>query len=131
MRDDGQLTGGAALVVDCVGTAASLGEALAVAAPGGTVVLLGMPAEVSIDLTPLWQREIHLAGAYTYGTEAHAGGRHSFALAFELIAQLDLARLVSATYPLDRFADAIAHAASAGRRGAVKIAFDLRAERRR
>ena len=35
-------------------------------------------------------------------------------------------RLVSATYPLRDYTDAIAHAASAGRRGAVKIAFDMR-----
>ena len=31
---------------------------------------------------------------------------------------------MTATYPLDRFADALAHAADAGRRGATKIAFD-------
>ena len=94
-------------------------------------MLLGMPGEVSVDLTPLWQREIHLAGAYTYGPEVRSSGRHSFDLALDLIAAHDLARLVSATYPLERFTDAIAHVASAGRRGAVKIAFDLRAERRR
>ena len=35
-----------------------------------------------------------------------------------------LGRLVSATYPLDRYAEAIEHAGDAGRRGAVKIAFD-------
>ena len=32
---------------------------------------------------------------------------------------------MSATYPLARYEDAIDHAADAGRRGAVKIAFDL------
>jgi hypothetical protein len=37
---------------------------------------------------------------------------------------------VSATYPLSRFEDAIAHAAAAGARGAVKVAFDLRADTR-
>ena len=41
----------------------------------------------------------------------------------ELVAAADLGRLVSATYPLGRAADAIAHAADAGRRGATKIAF--------
>ena len=35
-------------------------------------------------------------------------------------------RWLSATYPLVDHVDAIAHAAAAGRRGAVKIAFDLR-----
>ena len=47
------------------------------------------------------------------------------------MAAADLGRLVSTTYPLSRYEDAIAHAADAGRRGAVKIAFDLRNERKR
>ena len=47
-------------------------------------MLAGMPAPASVDLTPLWQREVVLAGSYTYGPEPAAGGRHSFDLAFEL-----------------------------------------------
>jgi threonine dehydrogenase-like Zn-dependent dehydrogenase len=131
MFDTGQLTGGADVTYDCVGSSASLAEALAVTRPGGTVVLLGMPGEVSVDLAPLWQREVALVGAYTYGPEANAGERHSFDLAFELVDAFALGRLVSVTYGLDRFADAIAHAGAAGRRGAVKVAFDLRGEKRR
>ncbi len=50
----------------------------------------------------------------------------TFALAIDTVAALDMGRLVSATYPLDDYEDAIAHAASAGRRGAVKVVFDLR-----
>jgi threonine dehydrogenase-like Zn-dependent dehydrogenase len=129
--DSGQLTGGAGVVFDCVGTAESLAEALAVTAPGGTVVLLGMPGHVGVDLTALWQREIRLAGAYAYGPEPAAGGRHSFDVSMQVVAAAGLERLVSATYPLDRCADAIEHAATAGRRGAVKVAFDLRSEKRR
>ena len=48
------------------------------------------------------------------------------AVSIDVIRRFDLGRLVSATYPLDDYTHAIAHAASAGRRGAVKIAFDLR-----
>ncbi|MGH9077517.1 MAG: zinc-dependent alcohol dehydrogenase, partial [Acidimicrobiales bacterium] len=129
--DNGQLSGGAPVVFDCVGSASSLAAALAVAAPGGTIVMLGMPGPTTVDLTPLWQREITLAGAYTYGPEAPASRGHSFDLAFDLVAGAGLDRLLSATYPLDRFADAIDHAAGAGRRGAVKVAFDMRSERRR
>ncbi len=129
LLDSGQLTGGAGLIFDCVGTSQSLAESLAVAEPGGTVVLLGMPGHLKVDLTPLWQREVTITGAYAYGTEA--GGRRSFDLAFELVADAGLSRLVSATYPLDRYREAIDHAANAGRRGSVKVAFDLRKERRR
>jgi len=129
--DNGQLSGGAPLVIDCVGSASSLADALAVAAPGGKVVLAGMPAPAHLDLTALWQREISLAGSYTYGPEPAAGNRHSFELAIELAREAKLERLLSATYPLERASEAISHAAAAGRRGAVKIAFDLRGEKRR
>ena len=119
-------------VIDCVGSEASLAVSLAVVRPGGQVTMVGMPGHVHVDLTGLWQREIHLAGAYAYGTETIDGQpRRTFDLAFELVEAADLGRLVSATYPLARFTDAIAHAATAGPRGGVKIAFDLRDERER
>jgi hypothetical protein len=38
---------------------------------------------------------------------------------------------VTATYPLARYDEAISHAANAGARGAVRVAFDLRDERER
>ena len=129
--DQGQLTGGADVVWDCVGSQESLAESLAVAAPGSTVVLAGMPGQVKVDLTALWQREIRLAGAYAYGPEPAAGGRHSFDLAMEVVEEAGLDRLVTVAYPLDRYSEAIDHAAHAGGRGATKIVFDLRNEKRR
>jgi threonine dehydrogenase-like Zn-dependent dehydrogenase len=122
--DNGQLTGGIATVVDCVGSADSIAQALRVVAPGGTIHAVGMPGVTTVDLTPLWQREVALKGAYAYR-------RADFDTAIDLVRALDLGRLVSATYPLRRYEDAIAHAATAGARGAVKIAFDLRSERER
>lgn len=119
----GQLAGGARVVVDCVGSETSLAHALEVVAPGGTVLVVGMPSTVSLDLTGLWHREVALRGVYAYR-------REDFATALELVRDADLGRLVSATYPLSRYQDAIVHAADAGRRGAVKIAFDLRKQPR-
>ncbi|HEY5153775.1 MAG TPA: zinc-binding dehydrogenase [Acidimicrobiales bacterium] len=128
-----RLTGGADVVIDCVGSEASLTEALAVVRPKGRIAMVGMPGHVHVDLTGLWQREITLFGAYAYGTETLADGsrRRTFDLAFDLVRSADLGRLVSATYPLARFTDAVAHAAGAGPRGAVKIAFDMTAEKER
>jgi threonine dehydrogenase-like Zn-dependent dehydrogenase len=117
-----QLTGGVAAVVDCVGTEATLTQALRVVAPGGTVHVVGMPARTTLDLTGLWHRETSLRGCYAYR-------RADFATALDLVDELDLGRLVTATYPLSRYEDAIDHAAHAGARGAVKVAFDLRGER--
>ncbi len=126
-----RLTGGANVVFDCVGNDASITQALRITKPGGRIVLVGMPANVSVDLTPLWQREITLVGVYAYGVEPLADNRRTFDLAFELAASLKLGQLVSATYPLSEYEDAISHAANAGARGAVKIAFDMRAEKAR
>lgn len=131
-----RLTGGAEVTLDCVGSAESLATALAVTRPTGRIVMVGMPGALRVDLTPLWQREIELVGAYAYGTERLTDGSgteraaRTFELAFDLVRSKELGRLVSATYPLDRADDAIAHAADAGRRGAVKIAFDMRTPRR-
>jgi threonine dehydrogenase-like Zn-dependent dehydrogenase len=97
--------------------------------PRGTVALVGMPGKVTVDLAPLWHREVRLAGAYAYGTERTSGaddGVSTFSLAFDVAATQQTGRLVSATYPLARFEDAVAHAGAAGRRGSVKIAFDVR-----
>ena len=122
------LAGGADVVIDAVGTADSLADALAVVRPRGRVVLCGMPGTVKVDLAPLWHREVELVGCYTYGTEQIEDGTraHTFDLAFDLVRSADLGRMVSATYPLADYQDAIRHAAEAGRRGAIKIAFDLR-----
>jgi threonine dehydrogenase-like Zn-dependent dehydrogenase len=117
-----QLTGGADVVFDCVGSQASITQALSVVRPRGTVVLVGMPGPVNVDLAPLWQREVRLVGSYAY--------RHqTFATALELAEAAALGGLVSALYPLDRYGEAIEHASQAGSRGAVKIAFDLRDSR--
>ena len=122
------LSGGADVVIDAVGSEASVAEAIGITRPRGTVVLIGMPGRLSIDMTALWHRETALLGAYTYGTETLADGtsRSSFDLAAELVAATDLGQLVSATYELSDYENALSHAANAGRRGAIKICFDLR-----
>ncbi|HMS89861.1 MAG TPA: zinc-binding dehydrogenase [Acidimicrobiales bacterium] len=116
---EGQLTDGVDLVVDCVGSPASLTQALHVVAPGGEVLVVGMPGHTSLDLTTLWHRETAIRGCYAYT-------RPDFEAAVSVVADADLGRLVSATYPLSRYTEAIEHAATAGPRGAVKVAFDLR-----
>ena len=122
------LSGGAHTVVDAVGSAASITECLRITRPRGRMVLMGMPSDVTLDLTGLWHRETELVGAYTYGTESlpDGGTAKTFDLAIETADAIEAERWLSATYRLADHIDAIAHAASAGRRGAIKIAFDLR-----
>lgn len=127
------LSGGADVVIDAVGSQESIAQAIGICRPRGRVLLLGMPGVVEVDLTPLWHRETQLVGSYTYGTETLPNGRvaTSFELAIELAGKVAFDKMISATYPLSRYADALTHAGEAGHRGAVKIAFDMRSERHR
>lgn len=127
------LSGGADVVIDAIGSEASLQSALRMCRPRGRVVLLGMPGKISIDMTGLWHRETELVGSYTYGTETLSDGRRvrTFELAEELANKVPFDRMVSATYRLDEYQAAIEHAATSGPRGAVKVAFDMRSERHR
>ena len=118
-----QLTGGVPTVFDCVGSSDSIAQALQIVAPGGEIVLVGMPASVDITMTSLWHREVSLRGCYAYQ-------RADFDTAIDVVRAFDLGSFVTQTYPLGDYADAIEHAANAGRRGAIKIAFDVRGSRR-
>ena len=127
------LSGGADVTIDAVGNAGSIGTSLSITRPRGRVVMMGMPGVTKVDLTALWHRELEIVGSYTYGTEFLSDGTvsNSYALAFDLVRHKKLERLVSAAYPLDRYKDAIRHAAEAGSLGAIKIVFDMRGEKRR
>ncbi|MDA8359427.1 MAG: zinc-binding dehydrogenase [Actinomycetota bacterium] len=120
-----RINGGAEVVFDCVGTAASIEHSLDLVRPRGKVVLVGMAGRVNVDLASLWHREVTLCGAYAYGTEPAPVPFRTFEAAFDVVSDAHTGRLVSATYPLERFEEAVGHAGSAGSRGAVKIAFEL------
>jgi hypothetical protein len=74
----------------------------------------------------LWFRELELAGAYTSGVESLGKGvtRPTFEMALDLASNLPiLEELVGATYPLDRWREALDHAMAAGKLGTFKVAF--------
>ena len=129
-----QLTGGADVVVDCVGSDESIQQSLAVVRPARPRGAGRHAGHGQARPHHLWHRETSLVGAYAYGTEdvperwatsrrsdaanspnAEVGEgrvrRRTFDLAFELVQEARLERLVSATYPLADYRLAIEHAA--------------------
>jgi len=122
------LGSGVDVTIDAVGSSSSLTDAIGFTRPRGRIVLLGMPNQVDMNLTALWHRETELVGAYCYGTEHGHGDKHTFELAAEMVGDLNLGQLVSELYPLADYQTAIEHAAQAGPRGLIKVAFDLRAD---
>jgi threonine dehydrogenase-like Zn-dependent dehydrogenase len=111
------LLGGVDVAVECTGTAAGLDLALRSTRAGGRVVLAGMPA--TVDLTPVWFRELELVGAY-------ATGRDDFATALRLLGDDRLDALITSFHPLSRWREALDEARAAGRLGVTKVGFDLR-----
>jgi len=120
------LLGGADVTFECVGRADSLNDAVRFTREGGTVIAVGMPGEEKVDWAPIWQRELTITGAYAYGSEPRQKGRPTFDLALEAAPQLHLDELTGPLFGLADYRDAITYAMSAGRLGAVKVAFDLR-----
>ena len=118
------LLGGVDVSIESTGSKSALDLALRTTKAGGRVVLSGIPGP-GADLTPVWFRELELAGSYTSGTERVGDAdRNTFDLAIELASGLPmLADMVGATYPLDRWREAIDHALGAGRLGTFKVAF--------
>ena len=120
------LLGGADVTFECVGRAASLNDAVRFTREGGTVLAVGMPGEEKVDWAPIWQRELTVTGAYAYGLEPKRKGRKTFELALEAALEMKLESLTGPLFGLGDYRDAIEYAMSAGRLGAVKVAFDLR-----
>jgi len=118
------LLGGADLTFECTGSAGGLNDAVRFTRGGGRMVAVGMPGQEEVDWGPIWQRELTVLGAYTYGVEAT--GRRTFELALEAAPELGLEALAGPLFQLSEYGDAIAYALHAGRLGAVKVAFDLR-----
>jgi len=127
-RGPSYLLGGVDVTLDCVGSTSSLDLALRSTRAGGRIVLAGMPA-TGADLSPVWFRELEVAGAYATGTElTDKGHRPTFDLAIDLASEAPLHGMVGAEYPLSRWREGIDHAFSAGRLGTVKVAFNPRGE---
>jgi threonine dehydrogenase-like Zn-dependent dehydrogenase len=124
--DRSLLLGGVDVTFECVGRASSLSEAVRFTRGGGTVVAVGMPGDEKVDWAAIWQRELTVMGAYAYGSEPKRKGRRTFELALEAAPELHLEKLTGPLFSLGDYREAIAYAMSAGRLGAVKVAFDLR-----
>jgi threonine dehydrogenase-like Zn-dependent dehydrogenase len=112
------LLGGFDTVVDCVGSGPSLEAAVAAVKPRGTVLLVGMPGQVSADLGMAWQREIEIRGAYGYESD--------FSEAIELARKLRPGRLVAHGWELRDYRRALEESKRAARSGRVKTVFDMR-----
>lgn len=97
---------GADIVCEAVGKPELVAEAVALTRPTGIVHLVGVSPQGShlpLDLYDVQYREIRIGGVFGRGT--------AFRRALALMPKLGVKRLVTARFPLERVAEAFAHAA--------------------
>jgi threonine dehydrogenase-like Zn-dependent dehydrogenase len=120
--------GGFGSVYDCVGTQASLSQALRFTAPRGRVVVLGHSGSIlRLDPTFLWARELDVRGHLGYGREHFRGeDRHTFQITHDLLMETGapVSDMVTHVFPLAQYRDALSAALNRKRTGSVKVLLD-------
>jgi threonine dehydrogenase-like Zn-dependent dehydrogenase len=119
--------GGADVVYECVGTQRSVSDSLSLAASGGTVVLVGLPAVLRrMDWTPIWLKELVILGSVWSGTETienRSVPTYELIMRWMAERKVDLAPMVTHRFRLDEYQRALAVTANKGRHHAIKSVF--------
>jgi threonine dehydrogenase-like Zn-dependent dehydrogenase len=121
------MMGGADWVFECVGSDASIDDALRFTRAGGTMVLVGLAAiPRGIDWTPIWLKELRVTGSSSSSTENYRGGSiRTYQLALDLMKEgrLDLSPLLTHRFRLEEYKKALEVLFHKERNQAVKVAF--------
>ncbi len=117
--------GGADVVFECVGTGDAVETALRIAKPLGRVVIAGTVSGVSIDLAPIFARELEVLGTFGCGYEEVYGRRRTFEIALDILRERDLSPLLTHVFALEEYKKALWAAIDKERSGAIKVAFKI------
>jgi len=123
------LSGGYDTVFDCVGSPASLSESLKWTRARGEVIMVGTASGGGVDLTPIWFRELRIRGVYGRQLENFQGRRiGTYSLVHEWMAagKLDVGAMLTHTFRLDEYREALRVAMDKSPHRSVKVAFDFR-----
>ena len=117
------LDGGVDVVFDCVANADTIDLGFRVLRGRGTYVMVGTAGPARVDWSLVWWRELTVHGAVVYGEEPSLGGRRTFDVIAEWLADpgYRVDGIVTHTYPLEEYADALATASAGPAAGAVKV----------
>ncbi len=119
------ILGGFDAVLDTVGGAASLQDALRLARPGGRVVLLGIDFSPGrLDYSPIWAREVEVTGINCHGIERD--GRSTFEIAAEVLGKTpELPGLIiTHRFAMDDYRQALRAFMNKRESGAIKIVLE-------
>ena len=126
------LMGGFPYVVEAVGAAQSVTEALRAVANRGTVLMLGAGGVSEVDLTPIWYKEVALVGSIDHTVDAQGApglaggaGRHSIDRALDVLAAglLPHSVVVTHEFGLEDYRQAVGTAIDRTGSQAIKVVF--------
>jgi 2-desacetyl-2-hydroxyethyl bacteriochlorophyllide A dehydrogenase len=125
------LLGGYDVIYDSVGNTQTTHDALRWARAGSTVVMVGLNLHrMQLDLTPIWYQEINLIGTMGHGLETWPVGSSERKSTFEVTTALIQNKkifpdkLITHSFPLNSYRDALMTAANKDRNHAIKVVFD-------
>ncbi len=119
--------GGIDVVYDTIGKGETMEVGTRVLAERGTLVLSGVHTPERWESTPIYFKELTLAGSNAFGIEEIEGVRkHALAHYLDLVAagRVDLTGMLTHRFPLDDWWEALRVLARQDRSGAVKVAFE-------
>ncbi len=130
----GNLEGGADYFFDCVGNKSSFQTGLLTLRARGRLVMVGTAGAVgAVDISSLWFRELQLTGSAMYAQGHYQGRRRrTYEVALELLARRDFSTegLLSHTFSMRHYRRAFQVALNKPAHRSVKVALDLRQERK-
>src|SRR3954469_15353472 len=118
------LDGGVDVVFDCVASADTVDLGLRLLRGRGSYVMVGTAARERIDWSLVWWRELTIRGAVVYGEEPAMGRRRTFDVIGEWLRDpaYPVGDLVTHTFALGQYREALAAASAGPGAGAVKVA---------
>ncbi|MFX1573555.1 MAG: zinc-binding dehydrogenase [Promethearchaeota archaeon] len=128
LQDPLLVGGGADIVFDCVGNPSSLTTSLRLVKPKGTVILIGYPANIEVDWTPIMAKEITITASNTFGTEIINGEKQrTMQIALELISSghVDVSDFLTHKFSLDNYQEALEVASNKSKYNSIKVAFEF------
>ena len=118
--------GGFDKVYDTVANSDTLNKSLRVTATAGVLSVIGIGAEVKLDLTPLWLKVQTIKGCYGYRYNNIAGRqKHAFEIALDLIAskKIQVDDMLTHKFPLEKYREMIEVNLNKEANRAMKTAF--------
>lgn len=131
-EDDRMLMGGFPYVIEGAGGAGAVTDALRAADHRGTVLTLGAAGIGSIDMTPIWYKQLVVVGSIDHGANPSSViGRAPEGLTHSVDAALDVLRrqgfppevLVTHEFPLGAYREAVAAGLDKKSSKAMKVVF--------